>query len=69
MSKCKEHFTSVGLCAAGLFEQRCVEHLAQQHAPLSRSYRANINKTVKSFVTGLSLPRSVKASANRYLVL
>ncbi|XP_046670983.1 DENN domain-containing protein 2B-like isoform X2 [Homalodisca vitripennis] len=33
----------------GLFEQRCVEHLAQQHAPLSRSYRANINKTVKSF--------------------
>uniref|UniRef100_A0A1B6L405 UDENN domain-containing protein n=1 Tax=Graphocephala atropunctata TaxID=36148 RepID=A0A1B6L405_9HEMI len=33
----------------GLFEQRCVEHLAQQHAPLSIGYRANINKTVKSF--------------------
>jgi len=33
----------------GLFEQRCVEHLAQQQAVSSKGYRANINKTVKSF--------------------
>ncbi|XP_054275648.1 uncharacterized protein LOC128994857 [Macrosteles quadrilineatus] len=33
----------------GLFEQRCVEHLTQQQAMSSKGYRANINKTVKSF--------------------